>query len=72
MLTSDPDATSSWPGRADVFARGTDGALWHLPIPPEGPLTWRPVGGTLSSGPTAVSWGPGRVDVFARGGVGAL
>ena len=55
-------------GDVDVFARGTDNALYgtmwdgHFP-----PYPWNNFGGVLTSDPAAVSWGPGRIDVFARG-----
>jgi len=30
QLTSEPAAVSWGPNRIDVFARGTDNALWHI------------------------------------------
>ena len=58
----------SWAsGRLDVFARGGDNALWHLPFD-NGWGGWESLGGYLTSGPAATSWAPQRIDVFARGG----
>jgi hypothetical protein len=47
-----------------VFARGSDGALYHRWF--SGSWSgWEFQGGQLASGPGAVSWGPNRIDVFA-------
>jgi hypothetical protein len=70
-LTSDPAAASWASGRLDVFARGTDNALWHRTYD-GGWGGWESLGGTITSGPAAVSWGQGRIDVFARGDDNAL
>jgi len=65
-LTSGP-AVSSWAsGRLDVFARGSDNALWHRWFD-GGWSGWESLGGTITSDPAAVSWANGRIDVFARG-----
>lgn len=70
-VTSGP-ATASWgPGRLDVFARGTDGQLWHKWYTGAW-AGWEPLGGSLASDPAVVSWGPNRIDVFARSASGAL
>jgi Metallo-peptidase family M12B Reprolysin-like/Repeat of unknown function (DUF346) len=70
-ITSAP-AVSSWAsGRLDIFARGTDSALWHKWFQ-NGWSGWESLGGTLTSEPAAVSWGNGRIDVFARGTDSAL
>ncbi|WP_347277284.1 matrixin family metalloprotease [Leptolyngbya sp. FACHB-671] len=71
VLSSGPDVCSWAPGRLDVFARGTDNALWHIWF--DGSWSgWESLGGFLTSDPTAVSWSNGRIDVFARGGDDAL
>src|SRR5579859_5735963 len=61
-------AACSWgPNRFDVFATGSNNALWHKWY--DG--TWHPwesLGGNLASGPAAVSWGPGRIDIVAVDG----
>ncbi len=61
-------AVASWGnGRIDLFARGTDDALWHKWY--DGTWHgWENLGGYLTSDPAAVSWGPGEIHVVARGG----
>ncbi len=66
-LGSGGDPSSWGPGRLDVFAKGTDNALWHRYYAASGWSIWSSLGGSISSEPAAVSWGPGRIDVFARG-----
>ncbi|MEY2447254.1 MAG: hypothetical protein QOH79_730 [Acidimicrobiaceae bacterium] len=68
IITSDPDVSSWGGGRMDLFARGTDNALYHR-WTGDGTnwANWERLGGVLTSGPTAVSWGPNRIDVFVRG-----
>jgi hypothetical protein len=66
---SDPAIASWGPGRADVFARGSNDVLCHKSYDPVyGWSAWEqiPVGPTITSGPSAVSWGYGRIDVVAR------
>jgi microsomal dipeptidase-like Zn-dependent dipeptidase len=46
----------------EVFARGTDGALWHF----DG-SAWQSLGGEVVGSPDPCSWGSGRIDVFVRG-----
>lgn len=71
-LTSAP-AAASWGGnRLDVFARGTDNALWHRWWDGSAWSNWESLGGVLTSGPAAVSWGPNRIDVLVRGTDNAL
>jgi hypothetical protein len=63
-----PPATVSWgPDRLDVFALGTDHALWHRWWDGANWGGWESLGGVLTSPPEAVSWGPDRLDVFALG-----
>ena len=70
-LTSDP-AVASWSsGRLDVFARGTDNALWHKWFQ-NGWSGWESLGGVLTSDPAVASWSSGRLDVFVRGTDNAL
>jgi len=71
-LTSSPAASSWSAGRADVFVRGTDNALYHSTWNGSALSAWSSLGGALTSGPAAVSWGPNRIDVFARGSNSAL
>jgi len=71
IVTSSPTVCSWSSGRLDVFARGTDSALWHRWYD-GGWSGWESLGGILTSAPAAVSWSSGRIDVFARGGDSAL
>lgn len=65
-LSSDPATISSANGRIDVFARGSDNALWHIVFASGQWSAWESLGGQLASGPTAASSGAARIDVFAR------
>ncbi len=65
-LTSDPAAVSWQSGRFDVFARGTDNAMYHTWY--DGSWHgWDGLGGTFTSSPGVSSFGPNRLDVFGRG-----
>ena len=66
-LTSAPDASSWGTARTDVFARGTDGALWQDTWNGSAWSSWASLGGFITADPSAVSMGPNRIDVFARG-----
>ena len=64
---------SGWPGHADVFFKGTNGAISQT--------TWTAgsrwtnaasLGGWLASSPAAVSRGPGFITIYARGTDGAV
>ncbi len=61
-------AVSTGPNRIDVFARGTESALWQTTFNGTGWSGWAPrsAENQLASSPTAASWGPGRIDVFAQ------
>ncbi len=72
VLTSGPDASSWAPGRLDVFARGTDSALWHRWWDGSAWRGWESLGGVITSGPDVCSWAANRLDVFARGTDNAL
>lgn len=58
---------TSWgPGRLDVFAKGTDNAMWHNGW--DGAWGgWECLGGQLTSAPSACSQGVNSIDCFARG-----
>ena len=58
--------------RTDVFATGSDGAIWHRSLHNHTWSPWESLGGRFTSGPTAVSTEPGRIDVFGRGTDGAV
>jgi peptidoglycan hydrolase-like protein with peptidoglycan-binding domain len=72
IITSAPDAASWAANRLDVFARGTDNALWHRWWDGSAWRGWESLGGVITSNPGAVSWGSNRIDVFARGTDNAL
>lgn len=72
VLTSAPSASSWGRNRLDVFARGSNNALWHLYWNGSKWSEWEDLGGSLTSSPAAVSWGLNRIDVFARGANNAL
>jgi hypothetical protein len=67
VLTSSPAASASAAIREDVFARGTDGALWQKTWNGTAWGQWQPLGGGLTSAPGAVSMGANRTDLFVRG-----
>ena len=48
-ITSSPVVTSDADGRLEVFARGTDNALWHMwqTAPNNGWSSWASLGGIL-------------------------
>ena len=69
--TSAPAAVSWGPNRIDVFARGTDSALWHKWFAGSW-SDWESLGGILTSGPAVCSWASARLDVFVRGTDSAL
>src|SRR6478752_5079889 len=57
------DATARGVAHIDLFACGTDNAVWHKNWDGIRWSDWSSIGGALTSGPDACSWGPGRVDV---------
>ena len=67
VLTSGPAVASWGVNRLDVFARGTDNALYHKAWDGTGWYGWYGLGGGLWSDPAAVSWGPNRIDVVVLG-----
>ena len=69
-----PAVTNNLDGRIEVFARGTDGALWHIwqTSPNNGWSGWGSLGGGIQ-GPIAVgSNADGRIEVFVKGMDSAL
>jgi hypothetical protein len=56
----------------DVFARGTDNALWRRAYSGGAWQAWERLGGVLSSAPAVASWAPGRLDVVIRNADNAL
>jgi hypothetical protein len=71
-LISPPEVVSWDEDRIDVFAVGTDSALWHRWWDGSSWGGWESLGGVLESTPKAVSWSAGRLDVFAVGTDSAL
>ncbi len=66
---SGPEVSSWGAGHLDVFAKGTDNALWHktYDVAAGGWTGWSSLGGSIASDPAVVSWAPGRLDIFATG-----
>jgi len=66
-LTSQPAVVSWDEGRLDIFAVGTDSALWHRWWDGSSWGGWQSLGGVLESPPKAVSWSANRLDIFVTG-----
>src|SRR5579884_1839381 len=58
--------------RIDIFARGSDNALWQEWFDGTTWHTWTRLGGDINSSPTVSTWGVGRLDVFSTGPAGDL
>jgi hypothetical protein len=69
-----PGAVSWGSSRIDVFARGSDNALWQKTYDGTngGWQPWVQVGGDINSAPTVSTYASGRLDVFATGPAGDL
>jgi len=67
VLESPPRVVAWGPNRLDIFAVGTDSALWHRWWDGASWGGWESLGGVLTSPPEVVSWGTNRLDVFALG-----
>jgi hypothetical protein len=72
VLTSPPQAVAWGPNRLDIFAEGSDSALWHRWWDGAQWGGWESLGGVLTSPPNVVSWGPNRLDIFVLGTDSAL
>lgn len=74
VITTEPVAGANKDGRIEVFARGSDNALWHLwqTAANGGWSGWASLGGVITSNPAVVRNADGRLEVFARGTDGAL
>jgi hypothetical protein len=76
-ITSDPTAASRQANIIDVFASGTDAALWSRAYV-NGWYNWYSLGGNVQdgqhgrSGPTAISVIPGTLDIYAASWVDGL
>lgn len=67
---STPAVADNRDGRLEVFARGTDGAVWHdyQTAPGSGPWSgWSSLGGVVTSDPAVALNHDGRLEVFAVG-----
>jgi hypothetical protein len=67
-LTSAPALVSQSDGVVNVFARGTDCAVYQRYWDGAKWSDWLSLGGCIVGAPTAVSRGPNQLDLFARGG----
>ncbi|MGZ4923258.1 MAG: hypothetical protein ACXV5H_04715, partial [Halobacteriota archaeon] len=68
-LSSSPGVTSQTSGSIDVFAQGTDAAVWQRTYANTTWGNWKGLSGALASGsgPAASSWGNGRLNLFVQG-----
>jgi hypothetical protein len=71
-VTSAPAACAQDANTRDLFAKGTDGALWWRHWDGQTWSTSMSLGGVLTSDPAAASRIAGKLDVFVRGSDGAL
>lgn len=74
VITTEPAAGANADGRIEVFARGTDNALWHVwQTAANGSFSgWASLGGVITSVPAVVNNADGRLEVFVRGSNGGL
>jgi acylphosphatase len=74
VITSRIAVGSNKDGRLEIFARGTDNALWHRwqTAPNSGWSNWGSLGGQITSNPTVIANADGRLEVFVRGSDGAV
>jgi hypothetical protein len=72
ILESPPRVVAWAPNRLDIFAVGTDSALWHQWWDGAAWGGWESLGGILESPPKGVSWSANRLDVFGVGTDSAL
>ncbi|HEY5815330.1 MAG TPA: hypothetical protein VIS95_03215 [Solirubrobacterales bacterium] len=63
--TSDPDALTAGQGHIEVFARGSDGALWTRSYDNFKWNSWSSVASSIVGGPGA-TWGGGKATAIAR------
>ena len=74
QLTATPAAVSWGEGRINVFARGSDNALWWKHYNNSIWSTWESLSGhlALTTGPAVSSQAAGQLDVFVIGSDNAL
>ncbi len=68
ILESPPHAVAWGPNRLDVFAVGTDNAVWHKWWDGASWGGWESLGGSVFSPVGTVTWAAGRLDLFGIGG----
>ena len=71
-VTSAPAACAQNANSVDLFAKGTDGALWYTSSQGSAWSAWQSLGGTLTSDPAAASRNLGGITVFVRGTDGTV
>jgi peptidoglycan hydrolase-like protein with peptidoglycan-binding domain len=69
VITSNIGLGQNADGRLELFARGTDNAVWHQwqTAPNNGWSGWASMGGVITSDPIAARNADGRLELFARG-----
>jgi len=70
-----PAAVRNGDGRLEVFARRTDGAIWHIwqePTQDTGWSAWQSLGGSFASDPAVALTADGRLEVFVRTAAGTI
>ena len=73
-VITDPVVARNQDGRLEVFARGTDNALWHIwQVAPNSTWSgWASLGGVMASKVVVDNNKDGRLEVFVRGDDNAL
>jgi C1A family cysteine protease/acylphosphatase len=74
VLTTDIAVFENADGRLEIFARGTDNAVWHnwQTAPNGGWSGWASLGGVVLTAPAVGRNNDGRLEVFAKGTDGAV
>ena len=74
VITSNITLGRNSDGRLELFAKGTDGAVWHQwqTAPSNGWSGWASRGGVITSNIAVASNADGRMEIFARGTDGAV
>jgi acylphosphatase len=74
IITSNIGSSRNADGRLEIFARGTDNALWHQwqTAPNNGWSGWASLGGIITSDPVLALNADGRMEVFVRGSDNAV
>jgi hypothetical protein len=70
VITTEPSTGQNADGRLEVFARGSNNAVWHIwqSAPSSGPWSgWASLGGVITSNIAVGRNADGRLEVFVRG-----